>query len=133
MGGWSRRNWLASLALAAAGQGATARAWQGQSKKSAVDKEKLPGGRKLALEDYEPKSMLHVPETKVSRARFPAIDFHTHLSWSARRGRVKGAHKNATPEEGLPGMGRKNGRMVGKLTGGYWNRLEKNINYLPKT
>jgi hypothetical protein len=27
--------------------------------------------------------MLHVPETRVERARFPAIDFHSHLSWSA--------------------------------------------------
>src|SRR2546426_5878252 len=129
MGGWSRRNWLASLALAAAGQGATARAWQGQSKKSAVDKEKLPGGRKLALEDYEPKSMLHVPETKVSRARFPAIDFHTHLSWSARRGRVAAAHNNATPEEVLPIMDRKNVRIMVNLTGGYGNVLEQTIKY----
>jgi hypothetical protein len=27
--------------------------------------------------------MLRVPETDVTRARFPAIDFHSHLSWSA--------------------------------------------------
>jgi predicted TIM-barrel fold metal-dependent hydrolase len=27
--------------------------------------------------------MLHVPETEMPTARFPAIDFHSHLSWSA--------------------------------------------------
>jgi predicted TIM-barrel fold metal-dependent hydrolase len=27
--------------------------------------------------------MLRVPETRVERARFPTIDFHSHLSWSA--------------------------------------------------
>jgi predicted TIM-barrel fold metal-dependent hydrolase len=27
--------------------------------------------------------MLRVPETRVATARFPAIDFHSHLSWSA--------------------------------------------------
>ncbi|HCX31243.1 MAG TPA: amidohydrolase, partial [Blastocatellia bacterium] len=132
MGGWSRRNWLASLALAAAGQGAIANAWQVRPKKRELGREKAPGQGKLALEDYEPKSMLHVPETKVPRARFPAIDFHTHLSWSARRGRVTEAHNNATPEEVLPVMDRKNLRMMVNLTGGYGNVLEQTINYWQK-
>jgi hypothetical protein len=30
--------------------------------------------------------MLRVPAHRVERARFPAIDFHTHLSWSGRFG-----------------------------------------------
>jgi predicted TIM-barrel fold metal-dependent hydrolase len=34
----------------------------------------------LALTEFEPKSMLHVAETRVARARFPVIDFHTHVS-----------------------------------------------------
>ena len=37
----------------------------------------------LPLGEFEPRSMLRVPETDVTRARFPAIDFHSHLSWSA--------------------------------------------------
>jgi len=37
----------------------------------------------LPLGEFEPRSMLLVPETEVTRARFPAIDFHSHLSWSA--------------------------------------------------
>src|SRR5258705_1202229 len=132
MGEWSRRNWLASLALAAAGQGIIANALQVRPKKSAVDKEKLPVSRKLALEDYEPKSMVHVPETKVPRARFEVIDFHTHLSWSGRRGRVTEAHNNATAEEVLPVMDRKNVKMMVNLTGGYGKVLEQTINYWQK-
>jgi len=65
-------------------------------------------------------------------ARFPAIDFHTHLSWSARRGRVTEAHNNATPEEVLPVMDRKNVRMMVNLTGGYGKVLEQTINYWQK-
>src|ERR1700757_4949421 len=38
----------------------------------------------LQLKDFEPRSMLHVPETKVPRARYPVIDIHTHLSFAAR-------------------------------------------------
>jgi hypothetical protein len=88
MVGWSRRKLLASLALAAAGQGAIVNGWQARPKR----RERAPGKAKLALEDYEPKSMLHVAETQVPRARFPVIDFHTHLSWSARRRQVAEAH-----------------------------------------
>ena len=132
MVGWSRRNWLTSLALAAAGQGAIVNAWQERPKKRELRREKAPGKGKLALEDYEPKSMLHVPETKVPRARFPVIDFHTHLSWSARRGQVTEAHNNATPEEVLPVMDRKNVQMMVNLTGGYGKVLEQTINYWQK-
>ena len=41
-----------------------------------------PGARPgaLPLTEFEPRSMLHVRETRVPRARFPVIDFHTHVS-----------------------------------------------------
>ena len=51
----------------------------------------------LSLKDYQPKSMLHVPETHVPRSRFPAIDFHTHLTWIDRKGQTDVVHHNATP------------------------------------
>ena len=38
----------------------------------------------LRLKDFQPRSMLHVPKTRVERPRFPAIDMHTHLSWSSQ-------------------------------------------------
>jgi predicted TIM-barrel fold metal-dependent hydrolase len=33
----------------------------------------------ITLPEFHPKSMLHVPEHPVARAKFPAIDVHTHL------------------------------------------------------
>lgn len=129
---WSRRNWLTGLALATVGHSVIVNAGQVRPKKRELDREKAPGKRKLALEDYEPKSMLHVTETTVPRARFPVIDFHTHLSWSGRRGQVAEAHNNATPEEVLPIMDRKNVRMMVNLTGGYGKVLEQTINYWQK-
>jgi predicted TIM-barrel fold metal-dependent hydrolase len=131
MSGWSRRSLLGSLALAALGQGEIANALQTRTQTGPNSKAKVAGAR-LALEDYIPKSMLHVPETKVPRARFPVIDFHTHLSWSARRGRVTAAHNNATSEEVLTVMDRKNVRMMVNLTGGFGPVLEQTINYWQK-
>jgi predicted TIM-barrel fold metal-dependent hydrolase len=37
----------------------------------------------LRLREFEPLSMMQAPETEILKARFPAIDFHSHLSWSA--------------------------------------------------
>src|SRR5436189_1536020 len=107
MSGVSRRTLLRSLALAAIGQGSIAK---GRHRKTRASEraEKSPG--KLALEDYIPKSMLHVAETKVPRSRFPLIDFHTHLSWSTRRGRKPELKNNMPVEEVLPVMDRKNVR-----------------------
>jgi predicted TIM-barrel fold metal-dependent hydrolase len=39
---------------------------------------------RLSLDDFVPKSALHVPEHRVDRPCFPVIDFHTHLTWSGR-------------------------------------------------
>src|SRR6185295_10008606 len=118
MSGLSRRGLLASLGFAAIGHTAVVNAFQSRTKKTGSTKQEI-ASRKLALEDYIPKSMLHVHETPVPRAMFPVIDFHTHLSWSGRRGRVAEAHNNATPEEVLPVMDGKNVRMMVNLTGGY--------------
>jgi len=129
MSGVSRRTLLGSLALAAIGQGSIAKGWQrkpGASQRA----EKAP--EKLALEDYLPTSMLHVAETKVSRSRFPLIDFHTHLSWSTRRGRKPELKNNMPVEEVLVVMDRKNVRTMVNLTGGYGPVLEQAIAYWQK-
>ena len=39
----------------------------------------------LELKDFQPRSMLEVPSTRVPRARVPVIDFHTHLGFRAAR------------------------------------------------
>src|SRR5688500_12781299 len=65
-------------------------------------------GCPLALEDFQPRSMLHVEEHKVARAAFPVIDVHAHFSWS---GGLKGTETIqflAGPQDLLPVMDRKN-------------------------
>jgi len=77
----------------------------------------------LSLADYEPKSMLQVRETQVKRARFPVIDIHTHISFSAKsKDGVELAPERqylGTPEELLAVMDRTNIRSMVNLTGGY--------------
>src|SRR5438046_8796545 len=45
-------------------------------------------GKPLQLADFQPRSMLHVPETKVPRSRYTVIDVHKKLSLAARSRRV---------------------------------------------
>lgn len=67
--------------------------------------------------------MLHVRESRVERARFPAIDFHTHISFSAKSDKgIQLAPEReylGTPQECLSVMDRKNLRAMVNLTGGY--------------
>ncbi|MEW5975138.1 MAG: amidohydrolase family protein [Acidobacteriota bacterium] len=86
----------------------------------------------LLLKDFEPRSMLHVPETKVARSRFPVIDIHTHLSWTGGRGQENQPKFLATPADLLKVMDAKNLRMMVNLTGGYGQALEKNVGYFQK-
>jgi predicted TIM-barrel fold metal-dependent hydrolase len=76
----------------------------------------------LDLRDFEPRSMLHVPETKVPRAAFPVIDIHTHLCWAAKSeaGVPLSEERQfiATPQELIEVMDRKNIRMLLNTTGG---------------
>ncbi|MCC7154404.1 MAG: amidohydrolase family protein [Bryobacterales bacterium] len=74
-------------------------------------------GTPLDLQDYRPKSMLNVPETAVEKARFPVIDFHTHLTWE----------KAATPEQLLQVMDRRNIRTLVNVTGGFGDKLRQAI------
>lgn len=39
----------------------------------------------ITLPEFHPKSMLHVPEHPVARAKYPAIDVHTHLFFFGRK------------------------------------------------
>src|SRR5512140_3139162 len=70
---WSRRSWLEAVGLGWLGAGmAGPSAAMGESARPV-------GDGSLALRDFRPKSMLHVPQTRVERPRFPVIDIHTHL------------------------------------------------------
>src|SRR5262249_2014729 len=86
---------------------------------------------KLELSEFQPKSMLHVPETKVARARFPVIDVHTHLSFRAKSVNGVGLDEKveflSTPESVLPLMDRKNIRIMVNLTGSSGSGLSEAI------
>src|SRR5262245_27809361 len=73
----NRRQWLSLLATVP-----MARAVHGEVRQTSQNppaKPPIP----LDIKDFQPKSMLKVAETKVARARFPVIDFHTHLGFRA--------------------------------------------------
>lgn len=88
-------------------------------------------GQPLALVDFEPKSMLHVQETHIDRAKFPVIDVHTHITVSAKseKGIDLGAERTylAKPDELLRVMDAKNIRAMVNLTGGFDDGLVDTI------
>jgi predicted TIM-barrel fold metal-dependent hydrolase len=90
-----------------------------------------PKSKTLDISGYEPRSMLHVPETHVARAKYPVIDIHTHLSWSAKSEKGVELAGERTflmpPAELLPLMERKNIRALTNLTGGWDRGLEQAI------
>jgi predicted TIM-barrel fold metal-dependent hydrolase len=85
----------------------------------------------LQLADFQPRSMLHLPETKVLRSRYPVIDIHTHLSVIAKTDDGVGigeAMKYFAPAETLlPLMDRKNIQVMVNLTGGVGKGLDEAI------
>src|ERR1700732_1286721 len=109
MSTFTRRRWLAGLAGAGLAKA-----------------QKTP----LPITDYEPKSMLHVPEHTVARSKFPVIDIHTHLTMvDTLTMHPKVDLQNTSPEEILPVMDRKNIRMMVNLTGGCGPALGEVVQY----
>jgi predicted TIM-barrel fold metal-dependent hydrolase len=90
----------------------------------------------LALAKYQPTSMLHVKETHVPRAKYPVIDFHTHLTFSVHtvNGVSLGAERTIVgrPEELLPIMERRNILALTNLTGGFAAGLQSTVNQYDK-
>ena len=122
MSGMGRRRWLESM-------GMSFFAGRLPIRSSPVAPE--GAGKPLQLADFQPRSMLHVPETKVLRSRHPVIDIHTHLSFTAKsaNGVALGEAMEypAPVEELLPLMDRKNIRVMVNLTGGVGKGLEQTI------
>ena len=115
----TRRDWLASLGLLAAG-----RAWPQTSSAQADPQaeKKAP----IPLTDFEPRSTLQVPQSRVTKARFPVIDVHSHLAWSAPDGSGP-VTPLARPEYVLEVMDRHNVRAMVHLTGGFGKQLRQNV------
>ena len=85
----------------------------------------------LLLKDFEPRSMLVVPQHPVERARFPVVDIHTHYTRRPRssRGVPLGEETTATttPADLLKAMDRRNLRTLVSLTGGSGGGLAESI------
>jgi len=124
-GGTSRRNWLQS-----AGSSLLCASQMNAAESDASGNVKTPD-TPLTLAEYEPRSMLHVHETEVPRARHAVIDIHTHLSFSAKseHGVALAAEREflADPSELLSVMERKNIRALINLTGGYGEGLQEAV------
>lgn len=76
------------------------------------------GAQVMTIEEYEPRSTLVVPRSRIERARFPFIDAHNH-----QRGSM-------TPEEMarlVADMDRINMRLMVNLSGGTGERLRQSV------
>jgi len=114
----NRRQWLCGVGMMA-GAAVQSGSILASSARDPQKTEHCP----LALSEFAPTSMLQVPESHVERARFPLIDFHTHITTSAKSesGVALTSDRKflATPEELLAVMDRKNIKAMVNLTGGY--------------
>jgi predicted TIM-barrel fold metal-dependent hydrolase len=117
---WSRRGWLSA---AGAGLAGVAVAGKGEPAHDNASMQQAAGGQSapLPLSQFEPKSMLHVPETQIARARFPVIDFHTHIS------RRRAQRPSVPPAELLKTMDAVNLHTMVNLTGGTGDDLGSTI------
>jgi predicted TIM-barrel fold metal-dependent hydrolase len=85
----------------------------------------------LALQEFQPRSMLVVPEHPVERARFPVVDVHTHPTFRTRS--VQGVPQGEAvegktpPAELLTLMDRRNVRTLVNLTGGVGSGLAETV------
>ena len=100
----NRRQWLYGIGITAG-----ALAQPDKSFAIAQDEPFETKHRPLNLSEFEPKSMLHVHESRIERARFPVIDFHTHITHAAKSANGVGlsAERNyaAPPDALLSAMG----------------------------
>src|SRR5262245_63231941 len=112
---WNRRQWLATTCAGLTGFAVGGGAEIGAAQTS------QPARTPLPLTEFEPKSMLHVAETTVQRARFPVIDFHTHIS------RRRASKPPVPPADLLKTMDGVNLRTMVNLTGGFGEELSTTI------
>lgn len=71
----------------------------------------------MTIDEYEPKSLLVVPQHKVTRAKFPFVDIHNHQN------RLGGEELDKLIKD----MDDINMRVMTMLSGGYGDRLKANI------
>jgi predicted TIM-barrel fold metal-dependent hydrolase len=111
----TRRNLVGSIA----GALAAGKALSAQEKR----------GKPLDIQDFQPKSKLVVSEHTVERARYPVVDVHTHVSFTRSPEKVA---FNATPQELLAVMDRRNIRTMVNLTGGIGSGVKECVDRYDK-
>jgi predicted TIM-barrel fold metal-dependent hydrolase len=114
----NRRNML-RLSGAGLAMGATANLTGQQATPAAAATGAPSDGQGLQLKDYTPKSMLHVSTTDVKKAKFPFLDWHTHITHGTGLKKGDGITFSATPEACLKVMDAVNLHTMVDLTGGY--------------
>jgi predicted TIM-barrel fold metal-dependent hydrolase len=123
----SRRNFLTSALGAAALTNACSNTPPSPFRKE--ESEAPPA--QMSLGEFEPKSMLVVPQNPVAKARFPVIDVHTHVSGLFGRSPKPGDLLQGAPEERLAKivewMDEINLKTMVNLTGGTGEELQQNI------
>jgi predicted TIM-barrel fold metal-dependent hydrolase len=122
---FDRRAWLTTLGAGIAGA-AVLRADQTPPAAAAP-----PKAAPLLLQDFQPKSMLVVPEHQVPRAKFPVVDFHVHYTFRSRNvGGVpvgEAIDVRTSPGDLSALMQRRNLRTLVDLTGGVGSGLRQAV------
>ena len=119
---WTRRGWLSAAATGVMGTAMGSATAGARSEASQVTQPPASQGLPLRLTEFQPKSMLHVKETSVPRARFPVIDFHTHVSF-----RQRAAKPTVPAGEIVKTMDAVNLHTMVNLTGGSGDELAATI------
>jgi predicted TIM-barrel fold metal-dependent hydrolase len=120
----NRRQWLSLLATVP-----MARAVRGEATQTSQNPPAKPP-TPLDIKDFQPRSMLKVAETKVAQARFPVIDFHTHLGFRSGVSGVPHGEEtkfSAPAAELLKVMDQVNLQTMVNLTGGVGKGLQQSI------
>ncbi|MCA9257772.1 MAG: amidohydrolase family protein [Planctomycetales bacterium] len=86
---------------------------------------KLDGsdGRPLAIENFEPRSMLRSAQSNVDRAKFPVVDVHVHARYKLRQ-------TTEALDEAVRAMDAHNIAVCVSLDGGLGDELEKHLQFL---
>ena len=123
----NRRQWLYGTGALMGAASLTASSEPKENAMPGPSSSQASAATPLPLSQYEPKSMLHVRETRVERSRYPVIDIHTHISFAQKSERgveLSGERKYlGNPQELLAVMDRKNLRAMVNLTGGFEHGL----------
>jgi len=109
---WTRRGWLSAAGTSVVGAAIGGADVSTHAQAAATPQQTGEKGLPLRLTEFQPKSMLHVKETSVPRARFPVIDFHTHVS------RRRAQRPAVPPAELVKTMDAVNLHTMVNLTGG---------------